>query len=323
MTTMSPTMKAWVLEEFNKPYQLRDVPVPVIDDPNDLLIRVDACSYCHTDAVVAAGTVTPPKLPHIGCHEFAGTVVALPLGMADCHGFQLQDRVAVRGCGYHTCGKCRECRNPSGPLADDPGFSVYCPLAGVGLGVDRPGGFREYAIVDARQIVLIPDGLTAVDVAPMMCAGLTIFTALLKCALNPGARVGIMGCGGGLGHLGLQFATRMGLKTLGVDVSPRALELARVLHTGATIVDATRETANGLRHKLGDEDGLTLPSEMGLDAVLILPESQQGFDYGMELVRDGGKVVLLSFPPDGFRVAATDIVFRRITLEGSLVSYPC
>ena len=147
-----------------------------------------------------------------------------------------------------------------------------------------------------------------------------MYAALHKCGLEHGARVGIMGCGGGLGHLGLQFATKMGLRTLGVDVAPRALELARVLRTGATIIDANKETAKEVRQKLGEDDGLTLPSEMGLDAVLILPESQQGFDYGIELVRDGGRVILLSFPPQGFRVAATDIVFRRITLEGSLVS---
>ena len=130
-TSVPPTMKAWVLEEFNKPYQLRVLSIPTVDDPNDLLIRVDAGSYCHTDAVVAAGTVTPPKLPHIGCHEFAGTVVRLPEGKSECHGFFVNDRVAVRGCGYHTCGKCRECRTPSGPLPDDSGFSVFCPLAGV------------------------------------------------------------------------------------------------------------------------------------------------------------------------------------------------
>lgn len=316
------TMKGWVIEEFNTPYQLRDLPLPVIQDPNDILIRVEACSYCHTDAVVAAGTVTPPKLPHIGGHEFAGTVVALPPGKGedeDCHGYRLGDHVAVSGRGYHTCGQCRECQNPSPPLPDPPGYSVLCSIAGPGLGCSSDGGFREYAIVDARQIALMPDVLTPAEVAPLMCAGLTMFSAIAKCELSSGQRVGIIGCGGGLGHLGLQFATKMGLKTTGVDVAPRALHLARGLETGATIVDASKETAKDVKKRMGEEDGWQLPSEMGLDAVFILPETQNAFDYGVELTRDGGRVVVVSFPPEGFHLSSIDLVLRRIKIEGTLI----
>lgn len=225
-------MKAQVLETFNKPYVLRDVPVPAIEDPNDILIRVDAASYCHTDAVLASGSMHPPPLPFIGCHEFAGTIVSL--GTEATQHFKLGDRVAVPGRGYHVCGKCLECHSPSGPDPDEPGYSVYCPYAGGGLGINYPGGFREYAIVDSRQVALIPNGMSPVDVAPLMCAGLTIFAALKKCGLQPGERVGVIGCGGGLGHLGLQFAAKMGLKTTGVDVAPRALELARALVSSST-----------------------------------------------------------------------------------------
>ncbi|ORY03753.1 alcohol dehydrogenase [Clohesyomyces aquaticus] len=321
MTTaqLPASMKAWVIEEFNTPYRLQELPLPTIDDPNDILIRVEACSYCHTDAIVAAGTITPPKLPFIGCHEFAGKVVALPAGQESCHGYKLGDRVAVSGRGNHVCGKCRECTNSTETLPDPPGYSVYCSLSGIGLGCDRPGGFREYAIVDARQVGQIPEGLSPVDVAPLMCAGLTMYAALVKCDLRPGARVGIMGCGGGLGHLGLQFATKMGFKTTGVDVSPRALQLSRELDTGADIVDATNVTAADARKKMGSEDGWSLPSEMGLDAVLILPDTQKAFDYGVELVRDGGRVVVLSFPLEGYRISSRDLVLRRVRFEGSLI----
>ncbi|KIX08136.1 uncharacterized protein Z518_02792 [Rhinocladiella mackenziei CBS 650.93] len=313
------TMKAHVLEAFNTPYVLRDVPFPVIEDPNDIIIRVDAASYCHTDAVLAGGKMHPPPLPHIGCHEFAGTVVALS-GPSSSRNLKVGDRVAVPGRGHHVCGKCLECRNPSGPVPDEPGYSVYCPKAGGGLGVgDKPGGFREYALVDSRQVALIPDSLSAIEVAPLMCAGLTIYAALRKCELQRGQRVGIMGCGGGLGHLGLQFATKMGLKTTGVDVAPRALGLAKGLQTGATIVDASKESAETVRRRMGEEDRRENLSEMGLDAVLILPESQQSFDYGMALLKSGGLLVLVSFPPQGFHVSADDLVFRRIRVVGSLI----
>jgi propanol-preferring alcohol dehydrogenase len=312
-------MKSWLLEDFNKPYVLREQPLPTIENPNDVLIRVEACSYCHTDAVVAAGTIIKPPLPHVGCHEYAGTIVGLPSGKEECHGFRLGDRIGVRGCGNHMCGECRECKDPSPPLADPPGFSVFCPHAGAGLGIDRPGGFREYATVDGRQIAKLPEGISAVDAAPLMCAGLTIYSALAKCNLKAGQRLGVMGCGGGLGHLALQFASKMGFKTTGIDVNPRGLQLAKELETGATIVDASKEAAKDVKAQMGVEDGWTLPQQMGLDAVLILPESQESFDYGMELVRDGGLVMLISFPPAGFHVSAIDIVIRRIRLEGSLI----
>ncbi|EHY59929.1 hypothetical protein HRR83_006290 [Exophiala dermatitidis] len=303
-------MKAWVLTKFNTPYELQEIPVPAIQDPHDILVRVDAASYCHTDAVLAAGSMHPPSLPHIGCHEFTGTVVAAHSpDKESIHNIHIGDRVAVPGRGYHVCGKCMECLNPSGPDPDEPGFSVYCPYTGGGLGVGKPGGFQEYALVDARQVALIPDTMTAVEAAPLMCAGLTIYAALRKCKLHPGERVGIIGCGGGLGHLGLQFATKMGLKTTGVDVSPRALKLVRELNTGAAIVDASSQKAEDVRRNMGEEDGRQHIAEMGLDAVLILPESQKSFDYGMELVRNGGLVQVISFPPEGFHVSANDLVF--------------
>ena len=110
-----------------------------------------------------------------------------------------------------------------------------------------------------------------------------------------------MGCGGGLGHLGLQFATKMGLKATGVDVAPNSLDLARRLQTGADIVDATKEGAEDLRNRMGKEDGRVHISEMGLDAVIILPESQKSFNYGIDLIRNGGLVTVVSFPPEGFQ----------------------
>lgn len=313
------SMKAFVLEEFGQPYQLRDVPLPEIEHNDDILIRVDAGSYCHTDAVVAAGTMHPPSLPHIGCHEYAGTVVALAQGMPSNRGLKVGDCVAVSGRGYHVCEKCVECQNPSGPVPDEPGFSVYCPWTHGGLGVHGPGGFREYAIVDSKQVLPIPTSMTAVEVAPLMCAGLTIFAALKKCNLQPGQRVGFIGCGGGLGHLGLQFATRMGLKAVGVDISPGALQFARELGTGAYIVNASETKAEEVRQQLGQEDKAAHVSEMGLDAVLILTDSQQSFTYGMDLLRNGGLAVVVSFPPEGFQVSAADLVFRRIRLEGTLI----
>ena len=324
-SSLPSTTKNWLLQEFNKPYELTELPLPKLTNPHDILIRVTAGSYCHTDALVAAGIVPPrPPLPHVGCHEYAGTVVALPDGQSSCHGYNLGDRVAVSGRGNHVCGECMECSNDSAVLPDEKGYSVYCPVSGAGLGVDRWGGFREYAVVDARQVGRIPEGLDAIDVAPLMCAGLTIYAALKKLNLKKGQRVAIMGIGGGLGHLGLQFASKMGLKVLGIDVGDRQLQLAKdvaanLRNNDIQIVDARATKPEELRKQLGAADSRLHFEQSGVNAAIILPESQAAFDFGCALTRNGGKILVLSFPPEGFHFSAFDVVIRRLSIEGSLI----
>lgn len=335
ITKLPRLMRAQFLEAFNTPFVLRSVPLPVLTSPHDLLIKVDAASYCHTDAVLASGQMPPypPSFPHIGCHEFAGTIVALPADTASP--FQVGDRVGVPGRSFHPCGTCFECAsgpaNPENADADAPGYSVYCPHS-QNNGISAPGGFREYAVVDGRQVAPIPESMSAVDTAVLMCAGVTVYAALKRCRLNPGQRVGILGCGGGLGHLGLQFAIHMGFQVLGVDNADAPLALARSVvaqansgigtsgGVSARIVDARVEDASDVAVHLGqDEDGKQDRGDMGLDAVIILPESQKAFDYGVALLRNHGKCVVVSFPEKGFHVSARDLVFRDISIVGSLV----
>ncbi|KAK3309225.1 chaperonin 10-like protein [Chaetomium strumarium] len=326
------TMKAQFLDAYNTPYTLRSVPLPSPDNssPHDILIKVDAASYCHTDAVLAAGQLPPfpSAFPHIGCHEFAGTVVSLPPGSNTK--LRPGDRVGVPGRSFRPCGTCFECRAGTAEEtdadadgdADPPGYSVYCPHAG-NLGISAPGGFAEYAVVDGRQVAPLPKGMGAVDAAVLMCAGVTVYAALKRCRLKPGQRVGLMGCGGGLGHLGLQFALAMGLRVLGVDNADGPLRLAREAvegrQTAARIVDARTEDASGVVTAIGQQDGKQERAEMGLDAVIILPESQKAFDYGVALLRTHGRCVVVSFPENGFHVSARDLVFRDISVVGSLV----
>lgn len=319
-------MKAQLLDAYNTPYRLStDAPLPTLTSPYDLLIRVDAASYCHTDFVLAAGEMpgNPVSFPHVGSHEYVGTVVALPQdpdSPAAAAGFRLGDRVGVGSRAFHPCGECDECLDESRPDSDGRGYSVYCPrIRTNGIGID--GGFREYAVVDCRQVAPLPDEMGAVDAAPLMCAGVTIYAALKKAGLYPGQRIGIIGCGGGLGHLGLQFATKMGLRVYGVDNADRPLELARALDNiaGARIIDARVESAQSIVEEIGAQDGKQHRGEMGLDAVIILPESQAAFQYGIDMLKNHGKCVLVSFPRNGFRLSARDVVFRDISIVGSLV----
>ncbi|KAK3688061.1 chaperonin 10-like protein [Podospora appendiculata] len=333
-------MKAQFLPAFNGPYQLRhDVPLPTPTSPFDVLIKVDAASYCHTDAVLAAGHMPPypPVFPHIGSHEFAGTVVGLPppstsplSPSAGGSTLVIGARVGVPGRAFHPCGTCFECA--ATPSADDPdadgaGYSVYCPRAG-NHGISGPGGFREYAVVDSRQVAPLPAGMSAVQAAALMCAGVTVYAALKRCgdAAQGRRRVAIVGCGGGLGHLGLQFAVGMGWAVVGVDNADAPLGVARAvvgdeegMRDQVRIVDARTETADAVVASIGAEGGKELRGEMGVDAVVILPESQAAFDYGVALLKNHGKCVVVSFPEKGFHVSARDLVFRDVSIVGSLV----
>lgn len=313
-------MKAQFLDSFKTPYVLRTVPLPKFSSPHDLLIKVDAASYCHTDAVLAEGLMppNPPSFPHIGCHEFAGTIVHVPPSGLSSSSFRVGDRIGVPGRAFNPCGSCFECLDEKSPESDPAGYSVFCPNSG-NNGLSRAGGFAEYTVVDARQVAPIPSSMTAVETAPLMCAGVTIYSALKRCQLKQGQKVGIIGCGGGLGHLGLQFAAKMGLRVTGLDSADGALKLALDLKTGARIVDVRVEGAEAIVQQAGEEDGVKEPGNMGLDAVIILPESQRAFDYGVRLLKNHGKCVVVSFPEAGFNFSARDVVFRDISIIGSLV----
>ncbi|KAL1901123.1 hypothetical protein Sste5346_002190 [Sporothrix stenoceras] len=334
LAALPTRMKAQFLDSFNSPYVYRSVELPTISQPHDVLIKVDAASYCHTDAVLAAGKMgpgNPPSFPHIGCHEFAGTIVALSpeYGTTSSPTLHIGDRIGIPGRSFHPCTTCFECRTgptPEDPDADPAGYSVYCPHA-INNGLSGPGGFREYAVVDGRQVAPIPSGMRAVDAAVHMCAGTTIYSALKRCRLQPGQRVGIMGCGGGLGHLGLQFAVSMGLCVLGVDNQDGPLQLARdtVANSrgenkdAARIIDAREVSSDDIAQQLGKEDDKVDRGDMGLDAVIMLPESQAAFTYAIGLLRNHGRCVLVSFPEEDLRISAQDVVFRDISLIGSLV----
>ena len=232
--------------------------------------------------------------------------------------YSLGDRLGIPGRAYHPCGTCSECKDTSRPQSDHAGYSVFCTQA-KNNGISRNGGFSEYAVVDARQVAPLPDAISAAEAAPLMCAGVTIYAALKRCGLSEGQRVGVVGAGGGLGHLGLAYGTAMGLRVLGVEAADAPLALAKSLDTKATIVDARTEEASTVVERLGQEDGKTDPADMGVDAVIILPESQASLDYGMKLLRNHGICVIVSFPENGFRISPRDLVFRDIRVVGSLV----
>ena len=319
-STSTPTqMKAQFLEAFGSPYEYKTVPVPEFSSENDILVKVDAAGYCHTDAMLTEGLLSPGQpnsLPHIGSHEFAGTIIALsPSPSEAAKALPIGTRIGVPGRGFHVCGSCFECKDPNN---DTVGYSNYCPYS-FKNGLSRDGGFSEYAVVDARQVALLPDDMSAVQAAPLMCAGVTIYNALKRCCLSRGQRVAIIGAGGGLGHLGLQFADAMGLRTIGVDAADGPLKVAKSLGTSATIVDARSFPVEDLVEQVGKEDTIADQANKGVDAVIILAESQASFNYGVKLLRNHGLCVVLSIQEKGFQVSSWDLVYRDISVVGSML----
>lgn len=316
------TILAAVVEQFNQPYALKRIPRPAEPQGHDLLIKVQAASYCHTDAVFAAGGMFQ-DLPRVGCHEFAGEIVTTGPEVTADYRLAVGTRVGVPGRAYHACGSCYECTHPG---KDRPGYSPYCPKA-FNLGLTRDGGFQEYCLVDSRQVAPLPDGLTAVQAAPLMCAGVTIWSALHHEKVRDARKVAILGAGGGLGHLGVQFAAHLGKEVLAVDANDAALGLLERVKSRLGPAGVSVHVVDGRKESVKDMQALvqgqvvpgTPEGEVGLDAAILLPESQAAFDQGMALLRNHGTMVVVSFPKKKLEVSAADLVFRDISVVGSLV----
>ena len=343
MTTTKPpaTQRAQVLEAFTtdatvtSPYTFKsDHPTPPAPTGHQLLVRLLAASYCHTDAVFASGAMWQ-DLPRVGSHEPAGIIHSFGPDAASASselGLKEGMLVGVRARAFQPCGQCRECRENDG---DPAGYGVWCSKAG-NLGLSRDGGFQEWCLVDSRQVVPVPDGMKATEVAPLMCAGVTIWSAIEKAGVNmqdpevnqqKGLSIGIVGAGGGLGHLGVQFASKLGCDIVAVDLTKAIESLKPVVNSikGAKVgsiflVDSANETVEETKKKVFKNSQDDVPAgEVGCDAVIILPEAQAAFDFGMALLRDHGNCVVVSFPKEGWRFQPRDLVFRHITMTGVLV----
>jgi alcohol dehydrogenase len=177
-------------------------------------VAVEACGICHSDSLFVNDLWPGVRFPVTPGHEIAGCIDALGEGV---QGWREGERVAIGWSGGY-CGQCRSCRR---------GEFVHCEV-GLVTGVSFPGGYAEYVLAPASALARIPDALSAVDAAPLACAGLTMFNSLRRTGAGPGDLVAILGIGG-LGHLGVQFAVKMGFRTVAIARGPEKGELAREL----------------------------------------------------------------------------------------------
>ncbi|KIW96842.1 uncharacterized protein Z519_02233 [Cladophialophora bantiana CBS 173.52] len=326
-------MRAQVLERFNAPYTFTTThPEPPPPQGHELLVHVQAASYCHTDAVFASGAMQQ-GLPRVGSHEFSGVVEKMGPDaekIAEAKGLKVGSLVGVPGRAFNACGQCKECTENDG---DMKGYGVWCTRAG-NLGLTKDGGFQEWCLVDVRQVARVPDvgNMRAVDIAPLMCAGVTVWNALETAGVDvsggkengEGKYVAILGAGGGLGHLGVQFAARLGWNVVAVDTTPAMGMLKEVVEglgedgKRVTTVDVLKESVDDAKKRIFGEAEKGLEGEKGCDSSIILPESQAAFDFGMSVLKNHGTCVCVSFPKDGWKFKPGDLVFRHIKLLGVL-----
>ncbi len=198
----------------NGPLELveREIPETV---PGSVRIKVQACGICHSDSFTIEGTFPGIQYPRVPGHEIAGIIDAVGSGVA---GWTVGQRVGVGWHGGH-CGHCDSCRR---------GDFVTCQTAAKVPGITYDGGYADYMIAPAEALALVPEDISPVEAGPLMCAGVTTFNALRNSGAQPGDIVAILGIGG-LGHLGVQFAAKMGFKTVaiarGADKGPLARQL--------------------------------------------------------------------------------------------------
>ncbi len=291
---MSRKMQAAVVEQFGQPLVVQQIDIPT-PGPGQILVKTEACGVCHTDLHAAHGDwPARPSLPFIPGHEGIGRVVALGAGVT---AVKEGDRVGVPWL-YSACGHCEYCLSA---------WETVCAKAQFG-GYTKNGGFAEYIVADPNYVAHVPAGLSAIEAAPLICAGVTSYKGLKETCARPGQWVVVSGIGG-LGHLAVQYGRAMGLRVCAVDIDDGKIAHAKRLGAEA-IVNA----------KAGDPvAAVRQATDGGAHGVLITAPSLAAFKQGVGMTRKRGTCVLVGLPPGEFPTPLFDVVANCITIRGSFV----
>lgn len=286
-------MKAAVIHTFGEPLQIEEMPVREPGD-NEILVKVIACGVCHTDLHACEGDwPAKPKMPLVPGHEAIGYVVALGHSVKNV---QEGDIVGVPWL-YSACGCCDYCYT---------GWETLCESQKNG-GYSVDGGFAEYVVADARYVARFPSGINFAEMAPIICAGVTVYKGLKETGAKPGEWVGISGIGG-LGHLAIQYAKAMGLHVAAIDIAEDKLKLAKEL--GADVTVNAKE----------NDPGLFLKKETGgMHGMLVTAPSTTAFNQALGALRRKGVLSLNGLPSGTFDLSIFDTVINGTTIKGSIV----
>ena len=285
---MSTGMKAAQISKAGGDWELveREIPEP---SAGEVRVKVEACGICHSDALVKEGLWPGLQYPRVPGHEVAGSIDAVG---ANVTAWTVGQRVGVGWHGGHdfVCDQC---------IRGDFAMCVNRKVTGI----DFDGGYAEYMIAPAVALALIPDEVPAEEAGPFMCAGVTVFNALRNSGARAGDVVAVHGIGG-LGHLGVQYARRMGFETVAINRGNDKEELARKL--GAHhYIDATATDVVSELQKLG-----------GARVILATAPSAQAISPLVDGLSPSGLLLVPAAPAEPLSINVFSLIMRRSSVAG-------
>ncbi|WP_209372335.1 alcohol dehydrogenase AdhP [Brevibacterium renqingii] len=286
-------MKAAIVEELGKELTVTDSDIPE-PGPGQALVKLIASGVCHTDLHAAQGDwPVKPKVPLIPGHEGVGIVEKVGEGVTDVEVGQMIGNAWL----WSACGTCEHCRQ---------GWETLCERQ-VNGGYGTNGSFGEYMLVDTKFAAIIPEGSDPYEIAPVLCAGVTVYKGLKRTEVKPGQWVVISGIGG-LGHIAVQYAVAMGMRVVAVDVADDKLALAKKHGAEITVNAFAEDPAEIIQSEIGGSHG-----------VLVTAVHPAAFGQAINMTRRGGTIVFNGLPPGDFPAPIFDIVLKGLTIRGSIV----
>lgn len=276
-------MKAAVVPALNSTWEVKEVPTP---EPaaNQVLIKIHASGLCYTDVHITKGAI-PTEFPRTLGHEPVGEIVAIGEGVRTR---QVGDRVGVPWV-QASCGRCEWCLR---------GKRMFC-LNQIGTGVQMQGSHAEYMLAYADATMLLPEGLSYEQAAPIFCAGYTVWGGIRFADPKPHERIAIVGVGG-LGHLAIQYAKAAGFETIAMSHSSDKEKMIRDL--GADEVVA---------------DGEQLEKMGGADVILVTSNSYKPAASALQGIRPDGRMVIMGMSEEPLQIPAEPLIMKRCKIVGS------
>jgi len=291
---------AQVIEKTGGPVQFKEIDVQQ-PGPDEVLINIKYSGVCHTDLHAVNGDwPLPTKLPLVGGHEGAGVVVAKGDLVED---IEIGEHAGVKWING-TCLACDFCQQADEPLCAKALLSGYT--------VD--GSFQQYCIAKAAHVARLHKDIPLDAVAPVLCAGITVYKGLKESGAKPGQTVAIVGAGGGLGSLAQQYAKAMGLRTIAIDSGDEKKKMCMEQLGSYAFVDFAKSNNVVKEVQEATEDGL------GPHAVILVAVNEKPFQQAAEYVRPRGSVVCIGLPAGAYLKAPVfESVIKMVTIKGSYV----
>jgi len=293
-TVAVATMKVAQISKPGAGFEIveREIPKP---GTGEVRIRVQACGVCHSDIFVKEGLWPGIQYPRVPGHEVAGIVDELG---AEVTGWKKGQRVGV---GWHggQDNTCLECRR---------GHFLYCRNPKV-TGISYDGGYQQYMVAPVEALAVIPDALSDAEAGPLLCAGVTTFNALRHGGASPGSLVAVQGVGG-LGHLGIQFASKFGCKVAAIGRGSENAGLAKKL--GASLyIDSQSVNAAQELQKLG-----------GAQVILATAPNSKSMTELIDGLAPTGKFMVVGISPDPIAVTPLQLISGERAIQGTAVGTP-